>query len=441
MRIETRIAPAFADPTKRSLNGNHLGPEIDMARLQAYVDSQPDRQLDMPTYVYDMDIVRSRIALLRRVLGSAFKISYAIKSNPNQALLDAIATQTDYLDASSFAETIRAASAGFPASKVSYSGPGKRRRELAAFIGTGAELVVESLEEIKDAAEIAAAKGVTQRVLVRINPDFVPRGFGASMSGKPSQFGIEEAAAPEAIELIDGFDALNLVGLHVYTGSNCLSAQTLIENFENMTRLFLLFSDNGNRPLEKLIFGAGFGLPYYAGQEPLDLIALQAPLLDMAKALRDTPGLRDAELVLELGRWIAGPAGALLTTVLSVKESRGQQIVVCDAGFNNHLAACGMMGSVFRKDWPIVPLAQGDGQPIASVRITGPLCTSIDSIAGPLDMPLPRRGDIFAIMLSGAYGLTASPTRFISHPDPDEILYADGCFKGCTESHHNRVLT
>ena len=417
-----------------------LGPQMPMARLQAYVDSQPDRQLDVPTYVYDMDIVRSRIAILRRVLGSDFKISYAIKSNPNQALLDVIAAQTDYLDASSFAETVRAAKTGFPAKKVSYSGPGKRRRELAEFIGTGAELVIESLEEIEDAAEIASAKGVTQRILVRINPDFVPRGFGASMSGKPSQFGIEESAVPEAIRLIDRFDSLNLVGLHVYTGSNCLSAQTLVENFENMARLFLQFSDNGNRPLEKLIFGAGFGLPYHAGQEPLDLIALQAPLRDMANALRSKPGLREAELVLELGRWIVGPAGALLTTVLSVKESRGQQIVVCDAGFNNHLAACGMMGSVFRKDWPIVPLAQGGEQTVASVKITGPLCTSIDSIAGPLEMPLPKRGDIFAILLSGAYGLTASPTRFISHPDPAEILFADGCFKDCTESHHNRVL-
>ena len=417
---------------------NNLGPTIGTDTLRDYVESCANSCIDQPVYLYDLGVARARVALLKNLFGKNFGISYAIKSNPNQALLNGLADVIDYFDASSFAETRKAGATGKNPTLLSYSGPGKRLRELRAFIGTGAELVIESNDEIADADAIAAEMGVIQKIMIRINPDFVPRGFGASMSGKPSQFGIEEGLTQDAIDQIDACANLTLVGLHIYTGSNCLSPQTLIENFANMSHLFLQFSQNGTRVFEKLIFGAGFGLPYHPGQAPLAMEELRQPLHDIAVQLRSHDGLIDTAFVLELGRWIVGPAGALMTTVLSVKESRGQTIAICDAGFNNHLAACGMMGSVFRKDWPIGHVMDVADRDAATLKLTGPLCTSIDSLAGPLEMPEVRRDDILAVTLSGAYGLTASPTRFISHPDPLEIVFSEGDFVDASESNHNR---
>ena len=396
-----------------------------------------------PAYVYDAAVLRGRVAALRGLFGDLFRISYAIKSNPNPAVLRIMAAEADHLDASSWAEVIRALEAGGAPRAITWSGPGKRLAELRALAAPGrargVALVAEGLDEIDDIARLSAEHGVVQDVLIRINPDHVPRGFGASMSGKPSQFGIDEAAVPEAVAHVDAQPALRLAGFHVYTGSNCLSADAIVENFANMARLFRELSRDGTRVLDKLIFGAGFGLPYHAGQADLDVAAVRAGIAPLVAGLRALPGLAGAAFVLELGRWLSGPAGALVTEVLAVKDSRGQRIAVCDAGFNNHLAACGMMGSVFRKDYPIANLT-GAARPPEEVRLTGPLCTSIDALAGPLPLPRVARGDRLAVMLSGAYGLTASPTRFISHPDPVELMLDGDSLRDVSETAMNHVL-
>ncbi|MBS1301530.1 alanine racemase [Loktanella sp. SALINAS62] len=407
--------------------------------MRDWIALQDSARMPTPVYLYDLDVMRARLAILNSMFGAQFDVSYAIKANPNAAIVKTAADSGQNLDASSYAEVVRARKTGIDPAKISFSGPGKRLTELELFIGTGSELVVESFEEIADAARIASTKGITQNVLIRVNPDFVPRGFGASMSGKPSQFGIDEQSAADAVAAIDAAPNLSLVGLHIYTGSNSLSADTIVENFENMARLFTELADGGSRKLEKLIFGAGFGVPYHNGQTPLDLEKVAAGTLHIAKLLRSYAGFADTTFILELGRWVVGPAGALLTSVLSTKISRGQNIRICDAGFNNHLAACGMMGSVFRKDWPVAHLTAEANSIEESVKLTGPLCTSIDALAGPLNLPFVKRGDVLAVLLSGAYGLTASPSRFISHPEPFEIIIEDGEFRDVTESHHNHI--
>lgn len=392
-----------------------------------------------PAYVYDAAVLRARVARLKALFGDFFRISYAIKANPNPAVLRILAGGVDHLDASSWAEVVRAMEASGGAQTITWSGPGKRRAELAALVGQGIALVAEGTEEIDDVARLAADRGTVQEVLIRINPDHVPRGFGASMSGKPSQFGIDEAQVPGVVAQVDGHPSLRLSGFHIYTGSNSLSAEAIIENFANMARLFRQMSGDGTRELGKLIFGAGFGLPYHEGQINLDLDAVHSGIAPIMADLRRLPGLARSEFVLELGRWLTGPAGALVTEVLAVKDSRGQRIAVCDAGFNNHLAACGMMGSVFRKDYPIVNLT-GAARGREAVRLTGPLCTSIDTLAGPLDLPRVERADRLAILLSGAYGLTASPTRFISHPDPVELMLEGDSLTDVSETSMNHVL-
>lgn len=398
----------------------------------------PDRPT--PAYVYDARAIRERVGWLTGLISGLLEISFAIKSNPNPAILRLISGRVGWLDASSWAEVHRALDAGKPATRITWSGPGKRPAELAAAVAAGVAIVAESPDEIEQLAALTACRPAPHPVLLRVNPDHVPRGFGANMSGRPSQFGVDEDRAPEAIALIDAAPGLHLAGLHVYTGSNALSPDPVIENFANMARIFLRLGDNGTRRFDKLIFGSGFGIPYHQGQTDLDVRAIRDGIAPILRDLRDRPGLADTAFLLEMGRWLIGPCGALVTRVLSRKSSRGQEIAVCDAGFNNHLAACGMMGATFRKDYPIRALTAGPPEITETIRLTGPLCTSIDALAGPLELPVLRRGDAIAILQSGAYGLTASPTRFISHPDPVEILADDDGFTDISETRLNHVL-
>jgi diaminopimelate decarboxylase len=187
---------------------------------------------------------------------------------------------------------------------------------------------------------------------------------------------------------------------------------------------------------ELLIFGAGFGVPYFAGESELDLDAVAAAAVPLADALRAEPAFAQSRLLLELGRWIVAPAGTLLTRVIRAKFSRGTEIRILDAGFNAHMAACGMLGGAFRRNWPIANLSNPDG-PMQQVDLVGPLCTTLDHVATEVTLPEPRQGDLLAIGMSGAYGLTASPTRFISHPEPAEFVLEGGTLRDATESRLN----
>lgn len=419
------------------MNLSQLPPEISVATLDRWLDQDRDAWTT-PAYLYDGDVLAQRVGWLAAATDGLLQLSYAIKANPNPAVLRKLAGLVPWLDASSWSEVQRALDAGKPAAKITYSGPGKRPAELAAAVRSQVTVVVESLDEIDDLAALATAAGVVLPVIVRVNPDHVPRGFGASMSGKPSQFGIDEAVSPQAVAAIDSEHSLRLAGLHIYTASNCLSAEPIIENFENMARIFQSLADDGRRPVEKLIFGSGFGIAYHAGQSDLDVAKVINGIWPVLTKLRGCPGLVETDLLLEMGRWLIGPAGALLTRVLTAKTSRGQRIAVCDAGFNNHLAAAGMMGATFRKDYPIVALTSETSTEM--VKLTGPLCTSIDAMAGPLELPRLARGDVVAFLKSGAYGLTASPTRFISHPDPTEVMVEGGHFSDVSETRMNHVI-
>lgn len=150
-------------------------------------------------------------------------------------------------------------------------------------------------------------------------------------------------------------------------------------------------------------------------------------------ALRATPGFTASRFVLELGRWIVAPAGVLLTSVVHTKASRDTAIGFCDAGFNANMAACGMLGGGFRRNWRITNLSNPGG--IAETcDLVGPLRTTLDRIAHRITLPQLRKEDVLAIAQSGAYGATGSPTRFISHPEPVELLMSGSEVIDVTES-------
>jgi diaminopimelate decarboxylase len=379
-----------------------------------------------PVYVYDMDAIVSRIGELRSLFQGQFGISYAIKANPNLELLRRMASHVQTFDASSYQEVVRARSIGCAASRITFSGPAKRKFELAGAVADRiGEIVLESVAEADAVNEIAAGKNVIQRVLIRINPTNGPKKYGVSFSGRASQFGIDEEVLGEAIRHVADLPHLELAGFHAYTGTNSLDIEALEDNFSICIDLFRRAAEATEQPMRKLIFGAGFGVPYGENDAPLNLPALAAGIVPKISALREEARFRGVECLLELGRWIVAPAGWLLTSVVSEKLSRGTEFRLCDAGFNNHLAACGMMGTVIRRNWRIKNVSNAGGEK-RKYTLVGPLCTSIDVLASGIHLPETRVGDILAVENSGAYGLTASPTRFISHPEPAEVMISGG---------------
>jgi diaminopimelate decarboxylase len=374
-----------------------------------------------PAYVYFTEAIAARITDLRAAFGGRFALSYAVKANPNPALLAWLADRVEALDVSSIGEYRLAAAAGWNPGRASFTGPGKRGPELREAIATGiGELIVESPREAATADRIAGGLGLVQDVLVRIAPSRVPKGFGDQMAGRPSAFGIDIEDVDRDLPQILALDHLRVVGFHIYSGTQCLKPEALVENYRTFLATFSdLCGRYAVRP-RKLVFGSGLGIRYHESDQTLDLGAVATGIEPDLDAFCNRPGNEGVQLVLELGRYLVGEAGYFLTRVVGVKESRGARIAICDGGMNNHLPASGHFGMVIHRNYPMHKV--GGGAATEKVDIVGPLCTSIDRIASGAMLPRLEPGDLVAVHSSGAYGPTASPLHFIGHPPPLELL-------------------
>lgn len=375
-----------------------------------------------PAYIYLADQIATRLGGLQQAFGRWFDISFAVKANPNPALLHWLRGRIATLDISSVGEFELALAAGWEPSAISFTGPAKREAELARVIHAGlGELVVESLREARLADKIARDLGRIQPVLIRLSPDRVPKGFGDHMAGRPSPFGIDIEEADEAIAQIKAMDALRITGFHIYSGTQSLKPDAICDNWRGFMAIFTrVIADHGLRP-ERLIFGSGLGIPYHAGDIPLDIAAIAAEMAGEFDAFVAQDALGDCRLALELGRYLVGPAGYFVTQVVSTKHSRGSKIAICDGGLNANLAASGNFGMVIRRNYLMHKLGASDDAPCDKVDITGPLCTSIDKLGSAVMLPALRESDLLAVHGCGAYGPSASPLHFISHPHPREI--------------------
>lgn len=382
------------------------------------------RDFGTPAYVYFIDQVRAQANLLRSAFGNRFRLRYAMKCNPNTALLRRMRDIVDSIDVSSGGEVLRAVAAGWEATRLGFTGPAKTQAELETAIRLGmGELVLESVDEAEMADRVAEEFGRVQQVLVRIAPARVPRGFGLNMSGKPTQFGIDEEDVDGTLPWIRRLKHLSLVGFHIYSGTQCLDAAAIVENYQIFIDIFRRVCAAHRVQPRTLIFGSGLGIPYYEGERPVDLEAVAAETVPALDSLRSEPGLSDTQFVLETGRFLVGNAGVYLTRVVRRKRSRTADICICDGGMNHHLAAAGHLGTIIQRNYRMFKV--GDGSESAAetlYNVVGPLCTTIDTLGRQVRFPRIEAGDLIAIESSGAYGVTASPIYFISHPPPREIL-------------------
>jgi len=372
-----------------------------------------------PFYAYDRALLRARVAQLRAVLPPQLSLHYAIKANPMPALVGVMAGLVDGLDVASGAELRVALDAGMDPREISFAGPGKSEVELAQAVAAGILLNVESSREVALLADIAARIGQPARIAVRVNPGYELKSSGMKMGGGPKQFGIDAEQVPAVLAEI-GRLGLAFEGFHIFSGSQNLRAEAICEAQTKALELAAQLAQHAPRPVKTLNLGGGFGIPYFPGEQRLDIAPIGAHLADIvAAAQTQLPG---AELVIELGRYLVGEAGVYVCRVIDRKVSRGEVFLVTDGGLHHHLAASGNFGQVIRKNYPVEIGNRVGAAQRESASVVGPLCTPLDLLADRMDLPAAEVGDLVVVFQSGAYGLTASPQRFLSHPQAVEVL-------------------
>lgn len=364
-----------------------------------------------PVFVYDMHVVAARIARFRAAFPGV-DLHYAVKANPFAPLLAAMAPLIDGFDLASGGELAMTDTFANPRS---FAGPGKRDAELAAAIGAGVTINLESAGEADRALAVADRLGVTPKLAVRVNPEFELRGSGMRMGGRASPFGVDADQVPALVGRVIAAGAA-WQGFHIFAGSQALDVQAIVDSQAHTLDLATRLADAVGAPPPLLNLGGGFGIPYFPGELPVDIEAIGEALLPRLGAL---PGTR---IAIELGRWLVGEAGVYLTRVVDRKQSRGETFLVCDGGLNHQLAATGNLGTVVRRNYPVAVATAAPGAPTETVSVVGPLCTPLDRLADQVELPMAHPGDVIAVFMAGAYGLTASPWEFLGHPRPMEVL-------------------
>ena len=239
------------------------------------------------------------------------------------------------------------------------------------------------------------------------------------MGGGAKPFGVDAEQVPDLLQEI-GRSRLAFEGFHLFTGAQNLKAKAIIEAQCQSYELALRLAPYAPSPVRSLNLGGGFGIPYFPGEQALDIAPIGANLAALAeRAKTDFP---QAELVIELGRHLVGEAGIYVAQIVDRKVSRGQTFLVTNGGLHQHLAASGNFGQVIRKNYPVAIGNKMLGQNRETVSIVGPLCTPLDLLAERMELSVAEVDDLVVIFQSGAYGLTASPQAFLGHPACVEVL-------------------
>jgi diaminopimelate decarboxylase len=379
-----------------------------------------DRVGETPFFVYDRRLIDDRVRHLRHCLPTEVALHYAIKANPMPAVVQHLAHLVDGFDVASAREMRTALDTPMSADDISFAGPGKTTAELAQAIAAGVTIEIESENELRRIAELASGSGRSPRVAIRINPDFEIKGSGMRMGGGPQQFGIDAERVPEVLRTL-GSLGLDFVGYHIFAGAQNLRADVITESQTRIIDLVLSLSAHAPAPARHVNIGGGFGIPYFPKDAPLDLEPIGANLKHLITE-RLHPALPGAKVIVELGRYIVGEAGLYVTRVIDRKESRGHVFLVTDGGLHHHLAASGNFGQVIRRNYPVAIGNRMHEAASETVSVVGCLCTPLDLLADKVSLPRAEIGDLVVLFQSGAYGLTASPVHFLSHPPPPEIL-------------------
>lgn len=372
-----------------------------------------------PFFAVDRALLRDRVRVLRAALPDAIELHYAIKANPMPALVQWMCRWVDGLDVASGGELKIALDAGMAPGEISFAGPGKMPWELRAAIAAGVTINMESENEMETIARLVAETGINAKVAVRVNPDFELKSSGMKMGGGPKQFGVDAERVPQMLARIGELE-LDFQGFHIFSGSQNLRFEAIIEAQQKTFELGVRLARSAPAAVKLFNIGGGFGIPYFPGERPLDLEPIGAHLTRCLPQLREH--LPEAKIVLELGRYLVGEAGIYVAEVVDRKLSRGQVFLITNGGLHHQLAASGNFGQVIRKNYPVVIGNRVQGVEREQVSVVGPLCTPLDLLADKMELARAEVGDLVVVFQSGAYGASASPSGFLSHPAALEVL-------------------
>lgn len=372
-----------------------------------------------PFYAYDRAALTRRVESLRAALPKGIVLHYAMKANPMPALVGHMAGLVDGIDVASGNELRVALDTGMTPEEISFAGPGKSEDELRQAVAAGILVNIESTREIELLSGISTALNLPARVAVRVNPDFELKSSGMKMGGGPKQFGIDAEIVPEVMGMIARHN-LRFEGFHLFAGSQNLLPEAICEAQRKSYELARRLSSHAPAPVRVLNLGGGFGIPYFPGEKPLDLQPIASNLSTLVEQARtDFPGAR---LVVELGRYLVGEAGIYVCRVVDRKVSRGHVYLITDGGLHHHLAASGNFGQVLRKNYPVAIGNRMSASQSEAASVVGPLCTPLDLLGDRMPLGGAQPGDLVVVFQSGAYGYSASPHGFLSHPEPLEVL-------------------
>lgn len=381
-----------------------------MTSLFAFDDATCQRLAEThgtPCFAYSGAAATEQFASLRQVLPPRVRLAYAVKANPHRELLARFASLGASFDCASIGELTRVETLGLPPGRIFFAGPGKREAELRKALAMGVRVQAEGFEDL---ARIDALAGREVAVNLRVHPGFdVDEGSRIIGGSGPSAFGVDEEDVPSLLQEAAQLRHVRIRGLHVFAASNQRDASKLLAIHGAVLELARRLHETHGLAFEQIDLGGGLGIPYVAAEAPLDLKVLGQGL----------PGLLlkhswfGGELILEPGRFLAGPCGVYLARVVRIKESRGTRFAILEGGIN-HLIRPLLTGQPF----PVKALGKGQGE--TQYTLAGPLCTSLDRL-GEVRLPELAQGDLLAFGTTGAYGLSEGMTHFLSHPVPPEI--------------------
>ena len=360
-----------------------------------------------PCFAYSGAAATEQFASLRAVLPPRVRLAYAVKANPHPGLLARFASLGASFDCASIGELERVEALGLPIGRTFFAGPGKREAELRKALAMGVRVQAEGWEDL---ARIDVLVERETAVNLRVHPAFdIDEGSRIIGGSGPSAFGVDEEDVPVLLQRAAGLRHVRIRGLHVFAASNQRDASKLLAIHGAVLELTKRLVETQGLAFEQIDLGGGLGIPYAPGEALLDGAALGQGL---SKLLAQHPWF-GGELILEPGRFLAGPCGVYLARVVRIKESRGTRFAILEGGIN-HLIRPLLTGQPF----PVKAVGKGDGA--TPYTLAGPLCTSLDRL-GEVGLPELTAGDLLAFGSTGAYGLNEGMTHFLSHPVPPEV--------------------
>jgi len=369
-------------------NGELYAEDVPMARIAD--------EFGTPVYIYSRATLERHARVFREALEPLGKIhlAFAVKANPNLAVLRVMQREGFGADVVSGGEMARALAAGMPAADIVFSGVGKTRRELLKGLEAGiGQFNIESEEEGEELAEIAAEHGYTANCALRVNPDIDAGTHEKISTGKSdNKFGVPIDQAAAMYQRLAALPGMNLRGLAVHIGSQLSDLTPLEQAFEKIGALMATIRGQGGT-VAHVDLGGGIGVPYKAGE------VMPSPAEYGEMVARVTKGW-DVTLMFEPGRVIAGNAGVLLTEVVRVKRNANRDpFVIVDAAMND-LARPALYGA-----WHDFDAVKPSGQRMTA-NIVGPICETGATFAMGREMDAVERGDLAVFRTAGAYGAT-----------------------------------